>query len=41
MRTGMQRGGAPVVSNNIVKASDLEELRNYNAVMNEKLRQRD
>lgn len=40
MRTGQQRA-APVTSNNIVKASELEELRNYNVAMNEKMRQRD
>lgn len=30
-----------VNSNNIVKMSEIEELRNYNAMMNDKVRQRD
>ena len=30
-----------MTSNNIVKASELEELRSYNALMNDKLRQRE
>ena len=35
------RQASAVNSNNIVKMSEIEELRNYNALMNEKLRQRD
>ena len=41
MRSISNRPQPVATSNNIVKASELEELRSYNAVMNEKLRQRD
>ena len=41
MRSISNRPQPVATSNNIVKASELEELSSYNAVMNEKLRQRD
>lgn len=39
--SGNARQVSAVNSNNIVKMSEIEELRNYNALMNEKVRQRD